>query len=320
MNFTPKSKTVKNYCSHCNHHIDHHDKGVTCSVQPPPTPPQQYAGPGSDSTFHSKAAEAAYAEGANAVLRSMQQPQGTGSYVVRDGRQDIAEIDFLALNIQRCLSRGEDLQHLLPPKHRIVSGSLNRCAINLCVEIKASWHRVVEYDHDDGWTKKTAKYKRALKFLGTSSDVTLFVILFNGADPQSVQELPLCRHLTELGYLMVWYQTAALYRWAPMMDASRERAPATITTTFWAQLMLPAEDPTQHSKAVAFQVTPAIANIDGLKDAFKTKVEANTGERVNVFTMKVFAYDDATRAWVEVPEDAPLVPNVKATAYHVLVP
>ena len=313
MNFTPKSKTVKNYCSHCNHHIDHHYKGVTCPVQPPPTPPQKYAGPGSDSTFHSKQAEAAYAEGANAVLQSMQQPQGTGSCVVRDG-QDIAEIDFLALNIPQCLSSGDAVQHLLPPKHRIVHGSLKRGAINLCVEIKASWHRVVEYDHDDGWTKKTAKYKRALKFLGTSSDVTLFVILFNGVDPQSVQELPLCRHLTELGYLMVWYQTAALYRWAPMMDASRERAPATVTPAFWAQLMLPAEVPTKPSKAVAFQVTPGITNIDGLKKAVKAENPQLGG--VPAWSFKVFAHDTTTEAL----PNAALVANTMETAYHVLVP
>ena len=202
--------------------------------------------------------------------------------------------------------------------HCIVSGSLKRGAINLCVEIKASWHRVVEYDHDDGWTKKTEKYKRALKFLGTSSDVTLFVILFNGADPQSVQELPLCRHLTELGYLMVWYQTAALYRWAPMMDASRERAPATVTPTFWAQLMLPAEDPTLPSKAVAFRVTPAIADIDGLKKAVKAELP-NALKDVDAVMLKVYAHD-ATGAWVEVTEPwAPLTANTGETAYHVVV-
>ena len=84
--------------------------------------------------------------------------------------------------------------------------------------------------------------------------------------------------------------------------------------SFWVQLTT--SDPTQHSKAVAFRVTPAIPDIDGLKKAVKAEMQLTMPAPL----LKVYAYDDATGAWVEVPEDAPLVANVKATAYHVLVP
>ena len=98
--------------------------------------------------------------------------------------------------------------------------------------------------------------------------------------------------------------------------------PATITTTFWAQLMLPADDPTQRSKAVAFQVTPAIANIDGLKKAVKAEWDAsNPKEPLNVFKLKVYAHDAAAGGWVEVMKASTLLaPNEEETAYHVLVP
>ena len=78
--------------------------------------------------------------------------------------------------------------------------------------------------------------------------------------------------------------------------------PATITTTFWARLVPPAEDPTQHSKAVAFRVTPIIADIDGLKKAVKAE---NDDVTVPSRLLKVYAHD-ATGGWVEMPEDAPL--------------
>ena len=77
--------------------------------------------------------------------------------------------------------------------------------------------------------------------------------------------------------------------------------------------MLPADDPTLPSKAVAFQVTPAIANMDGLKKAVRPDLLPYQAAQ-----LKVFAHA-ATGVWVEVPEDALLVPNDKATAYHVVV-
>ena len=87
----------------------------------------------------------------------------------------------------------------------------------------------------------------------------------------------------------------------------------------WVKLLPHGEEPTQRSKAVAFRVTPIIADIDGLKKAVKAEWDAsNPKEPLNVFKLKVYAHDAAAGAWVEVPEDAPLVTNVKATAYHVV--
>ena len=87
----------------------------------------------------------------------------------------------------------------------------------------------------------------------------------------------------------------------------------------WVQLINVADNPTQRSKSVPFLVTPVIPNIDGLKKAVQ-KERKDAGQTIDPLTMKVYAHDDATGAWVEVPEDASLVANVKATAYHVLVP
>ena len=85
--------------------------------------------------------------------------------------------------------------------------------------------------------------------------------------------------------------------------------------SFWVQLST-ASDPTQLSKAVAFQVTPSILNIDGLKKA--VKAEAVELRDVSSFKLKVYAH--ATGAWVEVPKaSAPLTPNTEETAYHVVM-
>ena len=93
--------------------------------------------------------------------------------------------------------------------------------------------------------------------------------------------------------------------------------PATVTPTFWAQLMLPAEDPTQRSKAVAFRVTPAIPDIDGLKKAVKAEMQLTMPAPL----LKVYAHDAATGGWVEVMKASTLLaPNEEETAYHVLVP
>ena len=95
--------------------------------------------------------------------------------------------------------------------------------------------------------------------------------------------------------------------------------PTQSAPSFWVQLINVTDDPTQHSKAVAFQVTPAIANIDGLKDAVKAK-NPQLGA-VPAWAFKVYAHDDATGAWVEVTEPwAPLTANTEETAYHVPVP
>ena len=88
-----------------------------------------------------------------------------------------------------------------------------------------------------------------------------------------------------------------------MVDACRERTPATVTTT---------EDPTQPSKAV-------IANIDGLKDEVQKK-RKDAGQTLDPLMMKVYAHDAATGAWVDVPKaSASLTSNTEETAYHVVV-
>ena len=91
---------------------------------------------------------------------------------------------------------------------------------------------------------------------------------------------------------------------------------------YWAQLVNVTDNPTQPSKAVAFRVTPIIADIDGLKKAVKAEWDAsNPKEPLNVFKLKVYAHDAATGKWVEVTEPwAPLAANTGETAYHVLVP
>ena len=99
-------------------------------------------------------------------------------------------------------------------------------------------------------------------------------------------------------------------------DVSSGAAPQ--TPQHWAQLLRSDEDPTQHSKAVAFQVTPAIANIDGLKDAVKAKVpEKLVG--IASMDLKVYAHDATTGKWMDVPKaSASLTSNTEETAYHVL--
>ena len=95
-----------------------------------------------------------------------------------------------------------------------------------------------------------------------------------------------------------------------------ERQRATACPLVWVQLV---DDPTKPSTATAFMVSPTVGNIDGLKKAVKAEVEANTGDRVNALTMKVYARI-AEGVWEEVAEDAPLVANAKSSAYHVSVP
>ena len=95
--------------------------------------------------------------------------------------------------------------------------------------------------------------------------------------------------------------------------------PTPLPNTFWAQLVPPAEDPTQRPKAVAFQVTPAIANIDGLKKAVKAEVPEKLVGIASI-DLKVYAHDAAAGGWVEVTKaSAPLTPNTEDTAYHVVV-
>ena len=83
--------------------------------------------------------------------------------------------------------------------------------------------------------------------------------------------------------------------------------------------MPPAEDPTQHSKAVAFRVTPDIPDIDGLKDAVKAKVPEKLVGIASI-DLKVYAFDATTGGWVEATEPwAPLTANTGLTPYHVVV-
>ena len=86
----------------------------------------------------------------------------------------------------------------------------------------------------------------------------------------------------------------------------------------WVRIV-PKDDPTKASKATAFRVTPAIADMDGLKDAVKAKM-SNTLKDVDAVMLKVYAHDAATGGWVEVTKaSTPLAPNDEETAYHVVV-
>ena len=135
--------------------------------------------------------------------------------------------------------------------------------------------------------------------------------------PEFQEACPLVTALYKRDKCLVLSEKDRIFTEPSLVSLAHAPQPTTVTNTFWAQLMLPAEDPTQLSKAVAFRVTPVIADIDGLKKAVKAE---NDDITIPSRLLKVYAYDDATRAWVEVPEDAPLVANVKATAYHVIVP
>ena len=113
--------------------------------------------------------------------------------------------------------------------------------------------------------------------------------------------------------LIVTFQTCKLSHAPPCKETP------TVPNTFWAQLMLPAEDPTLPSKAVAFRVTPAIPDIDGLKKAVKAEVPEKLVGIASI-DLKVYAHDATTGKWVEVTEPwAPLAANTGETAYHVLV-
>ena len=86
----------------------------------------------------------------------------------------------------------------------------------------------------------------------------------------------------------------------------------------WVRIV-PKDDPTNASKAVAFQVTPAIANIDGLKKVVQ-KERKDAGQTLDPLMMKVYAHDAATGGWVEVSKvSTPLAPNTEETAYRVVV-
>ena len=79
------------------------------------------------------------------------------------------------------------------------------------------------------------------------------------------------------------------------------------------------DDPTKASKATAFQVTPVIPNIDGLKKAVKAEVPEKLVGIASI-DLKVYAHDAAAGAWVDVPKaSAPLTSNTEETAYHVVV-
>ena len=70
------------------------------------------------------------------------------------------------------------------------------------------------------------------------------------------------------------------------------------------------------SNATAFKVSPTANEIDGLKKA--VKVENPQLGDIPAWSFKVYARI-AEGVWAEVAEDAPLIENVKASAYHVVV-
>ena len=99
-------------------------------------------------------------------------------------------------------------------------------------------------------------------------------------------------------------------------DRHNHIEPTPLPNTFWAQVINGTDNPTQLSKTVAFQVTPVIPNIDGLKKAVKAEMQLTMPAPL----LKVYAHDAATGGWVEVTEPwAPLTANTGLTAYHVVV-
>ena len=72
------------------------------------------------------------------------------------------------------------------------------------------------------------------------------------------------------------------------------------------------------STATAFLVAPTVCVVDGLRDAVKLKVPEELAG-VSVLRLQVWGHDAVSKQWVPVDEDAVLVANDKATAYHVVV-
>ena len=66
-----------------------------------------------------------------------------------------------------------------------------------------------------------------------------------------------------------------------------------------------------------FEVAPTRNTIDSLKKAVQAE-RAKAGVVIDLLTMKVYARI-AEGVWAEVAEDAPLIENVKASAYHVVL-
>ena len=288
--------------------------------------------PPDDSSFCSQQCEAAYVKGLRRLVLADTKAKIQHSVIIpRSERETLVVIDCMAWNVAGLSLSGPAVY--FPPQSRILNDQFlvkQVKYLHLCVEVKFSWDRVKkeQWDGPDGKTARLSQAFREGKMQAKERD-TLFVILFNGTEPQ--KDIMASHEYRALSaeYLMVWYNQEALLSWDFMLqliplqsrlkaleegEAERQRACPPV----WAQLVLPAEDPTQQSKAVAFQVTPAIANIDGLKKAVKAEVPEKLVGIASI-DLKVYAHDDATGAWVEVPEDAPLVANVKATAYHVVV-
>ena len=93
-----------------------------------------------------------------------------------------------------------------------------------------------------------------------------------------------------------------------------------VMTPCWVQIVESLEDATKPSNTRAFMVSPAMSNVDALTDAVKAKVEANTGDRVNALTMKVYACV-AEGVWKKVRKaGTALVANSEDSSYHVLIP
>ena len=86
---------------------------------------------------------------------------------------------------------------------------------------------------------------------------------------------------------------------------------------FWVRLIEVGDDPAVASGAVAFLVAPLVGVVDGLKDAVKGKVPEMV--KGTVIGLRVWGCDTAAMRWAPMPEDADLVPNGMATAYHVVV-
>ena len=113
---------------------------------------------------------------------------------------------------------------------------------------------------------------------------------------------------------------AAIVRMAVEVGELRSSLSSSVAgppAVFWVRLLtVPASDPAVSSTATAFLVAPTVGVVDGLKDAVVAKMRLGVAAPL----LEVWAHDAVTKRWVPVDEDAVLVANDKATAYHVVVP
>ena len=122
-------------------------------------------------------------------------------------RETLMEIDFMAWNVGRLLLSPS---LCFPPQHRVLNASTFLATqvkyLHLCVDVKFSWERVKkeQWHGPEGKTARLTQAFRAGK-MGAEECDTLFVVLFNGTQPQKdITNSREYRALSKL-YLMMWY-------------------------------------------------------------------------------------------------------------------